>query len=132
MRRPNVRIGTAWHIFSFAFRGKPAKQDRVKLDFFLGADTGKVWLDDVVLRKLSAGRRPPVARRIVSRDSVLALGADGAVVSLRHAPSGVDVVGGVGAAQAHRQPPGGIGLLPVILTLRRRRYSNAESAIVWR
>ena len=71
-----------------------------KLDFFLGADTGKVWIDDVAIEKLSAGRRPPVARRIVSGDSVLSLGAGGEVLSLRHAPSGADVVGGVGAAPA--------------------------------
>jgi hypothetical protein len=96
----NVRVGTTWQTFSFVFRNKPVKQDMVKLDFFLGANLGKVWLDDVVLTPLRNGERPPVARQVNSGDSELGLGADGAVVSLRHTPSGVDLVGPAAATPA--------------------------------
>lgn len=93
--RKNLSVGTEWQPQEILFRAREPKQETVKLDFFLGAEVGAFWFDDVVLVAVTATARTQVTGPVIETESwQVRFSEKGAVGQVSHKPSQTSLTGG--------------------------------------
>lgn len=96
-----LQMQPTWREYDLLFRAKQPKQDKVKVDFFLGEAAGTVWIDDVRLARAEARPPAPDGPKLEGKTWELSFSKTGAIQRFTHKPSGQRLVGGLGTPAAY-------------------------------